>query len=390
MSGDDIDRRESHAVQPEVGRDRSLEEALGAPVARTIFEAAGTAMFILDEERSVVAANALARKTAHLRPDTPVAGRRLGDILGCTHTSNAASLCGTEASCKVCGGRHAISESRDHGRVVEEECLLTHSRDGVIDSAEIHVIATPLEVGGRRYTLVSMRDISDEKRRRTLERVFVHDLNNTVASLSAWVDLLDDPEPGIRADAVRRVQRLTGKVLDEMRSHALISRVESAEFVPTWQARTPAEVMEFAAAEIALPGEDGRAALEIAEPIPREPFDTDLALLGRVIVNMLRNAVEASPGAPVRLACARKGDRYRFSVSNPDAIPEDVAVQIFRRSFSTKAPYGRGLGTYSMKLFGERTLGGSVGFTTSADAGTTFFIDHPISRPDTGDRRSGR
>jgi len=389
VNGGDTERREPRAAAPAPARDRSLEEALGAPVARTIFEAAGTAMFILDEDRGVVAANALARKTAHLKPDTQVAGRRLGDILGCTHTANPASLCGTEAPCQVCGGRHAISESRDRGRVVEEECLLTHSRDGVVDSAEIHVIATPLELGGRRYTLVSMRDISDEKRRRTLERVFIHDLNNTVASLSAWVDLLDDPDPGIRIDAVRRVQRLTGKVLDEMRAHALLSRVESAEFAPTWQARTPAEVMDAAAAEIAPPGEDGSTPFEIAEPIPTEPFDTDLALLGRVLVNMLRNAVDASPGGPVRLACSREGDRYRFSVSNPGVIPNDVAAQIFRRSFSTKARYGRGLGTYSMKLFGERILGGAVGFTTSAEAGTTFYIEHPISRP-TGERRSGR
>jgi signal transduction histidine kinase len=384
----DTARPETNADPPELGRDRALEKALEGSVVRTIFEAAGTAMFIIDEDRRVVATNGLARAAARISPDTPVAGRRLGDILRCTHTKDAASLCGTEAPCKVCGGRHAISESREHGRVAEEECLLTHSRDGVIDSAEIHVIATPLELGGRSYTLVSMRDISDEKRRRTLERVFVHDLSNTVASLSAWVDLLDDPEPGIRADAASRVQRLTGKILDEMRSHSLISRVESAEFVPTWQARTPAEVMEQAAAAVAPPSEEGDAALEIAEPVPREPFDTDAALLGRVLVNMLRNAVEASPGGPIRLACARAGDRYRFSVSNPGAIPEDVAARIFRRSFSTKAPCGRGLGTYSMKLFGERILGGSVGFTTSADE-TTFFIDHPITKPG-GDGRSGR
>jgi hypothetical protein len=177
--------------------------------------------------------------------------------------------------------------------------------------------------------------------------------------------------------------------MDEMRSHTLITRVESAEFVPTWQARTPAEVMESAATEIAPPGEDGRAAIEIGEPIPQDPFDTDLALLGRVLVNMLRNAIEAAPGGPIRLSCARVGDRYRFSVHNPGVIPDDVAARIFRRSFSTKATRGRGLGTYSMKLFGERVLGGEVGFTTSADEGTTFFIDHPIRRP-AGDPRSGR
>jgi signal transduction histidine kinase len=371
-------------------RGPTLDEALAAPLAGTIFESAGTAMYIIDEDSLVVAANGLARKTAHLAPGASVAGRRLGDALGCSHTPDPASLCGAEAPCKVCGGRNAISGSRESGLVAEEECLLTSSRDGVVSSAEIHVIATPLALGDRRYTLVSMRDISDEKRRRTLERVFVHDLNNTVASLSAWVDLLDDPDPGIRTDAALRVQRLTRKVTDEMRAHTLLTRVESAEFTPGWQARTPAEVMESAAAEALPPGEEGVAALEIAEPIPEGPFDTDPALLGRVLVNMLRNALEASPGGPIRLACARTGERYRFSVNNPGAIPEDVAARIFRRSFSTKAAHGRGLGTYSMKLFGERVLGGEVGFKTSAGEGTTFFIEHPIHRPEERRKGSGR
>jgi len=364
------------------GRDAELEEALSGRVAGAIFEAAGTAMYVIDEDRRVVAANALGRAAARIPTGEPLKGRRMGELLGCAYTSDAASMCGSEAVCKLCGCYHAVSESRERGRPTEGDCLLTRKLEGTIDAAELHVVATPLELAGRRYTLISMRDISDEKRRRTLERVFVHDLNNAVASLSAWVDLLDDPDSGIRGEAVRRVQRLMGKVLDEMRSHSLLSRVEAAEFTPTWQARTPAEVIEQAAAAIAPPGEEGGAAIEIAEPIPKEPFETDFALLGRVLVNMLRNAVEASPGGPIRLFCERRGDRYRFGVSNPGRIPEDVAARIYPRSFSTKAARGRGLGTYSMKLFGERILGGTVGFETSADAGTTFYIDHPISRPD--------
>jgi signal transduction histidine kinase len=367
---------------PKRNRDDALEEALAAPFSRTLFEAAGTAMYIVDEERRVVAANRLARKAARLTQDARVTGRRLGDLLGCSHTPDAASLCGVGAPCQVCGGRHAIAEALAHGRVAEDECLLTRRQDGILDSAEIHVVATPLDLIGRRYTLVSMQDISDEKRRRTLERVFLHDLNNVVASLSAWVDLLGDPDPGIGADAVGRVRRLTGKLRDEMHSHALLSRVEAGELVPTWQPRTPREVLEQAAAAVSPPGEERGATVALVDPVPQEPFDTDPALLDRVLVNMLRNAVEAAPDATIRLGCERLGDAYRLSVHNPGAIPDEVAARIFRRSFSTKAARGRGLGTYSMKLFGERVLGGSVGFTTSADAGTTFYIDHPLRRPD--------
>jgi sensor histidine kinase regulating citrate/malate metabolism len=36
---------------------------------------------------------------------------------------------------------------------------------------------------------------------------------------------------------------------------------------------------------------------------------------------------------------------------------------------------GRGIGTYSMKLFGEKYLKGKVWFTSSAENGTSFFFE---------------
>ena len=42
------------------------------------------------------------------------------------------------------------------------------------------------------------------------------------------------------------------------------------------------------------------------------------------------------------------------------------------RSFSTKGTQ-RGLGTYSMKILGEKHLGGVVDFETSVNKGTTVY-----------------
>jgi signal transduction histidine kinase len=175
------------------------------------------------------------------------------------------------------------------------------------------------------------------------------------------------------------VRRLTRKVVEEMRSHSLLTLVEATGFVPTWKSCTPGDVMEQLTAAIA-PGEEGDAPIEIERPVPKKPFVTDVALLVRVLVNMVRNALEAAPQGPIRIECRRVGETYRFSVNNPGVIPDDVAAWIFTRSFSTKAAQGRGLGTYSMKLFGERVLGGRVGFTSDAGSGTTFFIEHPVAR----------
>jgi len=62
-------------------------------------------------------------------------------------------------------------------------------------------------------------------------------------------------------------------------------------------------------------------------------------------------------------------------------MPKEIQLQLFKRSFSTKG-IGRGIGTYSMKLFGEKYLKGRVGFESTEENGTTFFIEIPQVHPE--------
>ena len=96
---------------------------------------------------------------------------------------------------------------------------------------------------------------------------------------------------------------------------------------------------------------------------------------------MVKNALEATPeGGVVKAWVEQRPEGCELRVWNAGAIARDTAIQIFKRSFTTKAGRGRGLGTFSMKLFGERYLGGVVGFTSTEDKGTTFFIRLPSHR----------
>ena len=102
---------------------------------------------------------------------------------------------------------------------------------------------------------------------------------------------------------------------------------------------------------------------------------TDRVLLGRVLDNMLRNALEATlPGGTIRAGCHAAGDDVEFRVWNPGEMPRDAQLQVFQRSFSTKGN-GRGLGTYSMKLLTGRYLGGTVSFHSSAAEGSPTPTD---------------
>lgn len=108
-------------------------------------------------------------------------------------------------------------------------------------------------------------------------------------------------------------------------------------------------------------------------------FSTDSTLLKRVLTNMIKNALEASPqNEQVTVNTYLNQDKLVFSVHNNTFIPHTVQLQLFQRSFSTKGK-GRGIGTYSMKLFGERYLKGKVWFTSTENEGTYFYIEIPIN-----------
>ncbi len=120
---------------------------------------------------------------------------------------------------------------------------------------------------------------------------------------------------------------------------------------------------------------------------PHEKIVIDSSLLIRVLTNMIKNALEeVETGESIRVWFEHMENTPVFHVWNPGVIPERDAIQIFQRSFSTKCERGRGLGTYSMKLFGERYLGGEVSFESTEETGTVFSIRLPADGPTRKDK----
>jgi sensor histidine kinase regulating citrate/malate metabolism len=92
-----------------------------------------------------------------------------------------------------------------------------------------------------------------------------------------------------------------------------------------------------------------------------------------------REAIESEEGQKVSLGFRNFG-AAEFRVHNDAVMPEMIRLQVFRRSFSTKSPLGRGIGTYSAKLVTERYLGGSLSFSSSEEQGTTFAVTLPAQK----------
>jgi signal transduction histidine kinase len=239
------------------------------------------------------------------------------------------------------------------------------------------VTGTPLEINGETYSLVALADISHEKRRRALERIFFHDVINSAGGLEGRILLLDKRAPDALREHVRLLRAGVHHVLEEILAQRDLIAAECNELAVDLQPVQSREVLEKVvhlydnhpvARQRGLRIDSGSASIDMV---------TDPRLLTRILGNLIKNALEASrPGDVVTVGCVEAANDVRFRVHNPTHMPPNVQLQVFNRSFSTKGS-GRGLGTYSVRLLTERYLEGKASFTTNAESGTTFLVTLP-------------
>jgi len=328
---------------------------------------------VLNDKRQIIYAN----QSVHDLVDADelegqVYGRRVGEVLGCAHASQTAGGCGTTLFCSTCGAVKAILIGLK-GKAATEECRII-LRSG--DAADLRVWTTPYSEHGRQYVMYAIEDISHEKRRKSLEYVFFHDILNTAGILLSAIELLQNRL--VTLDSVEQVMAIASqRLIDEIRSQQILARAEDGELVVTVEMINPLQIL----ADVAEMSRRYTFARGISIVVEGEAQSasilSDRTLLTRVLANMVKNALEASvEGETITLSYHPTPDGVTFSVHSQQYIPPSVQLQVFQRSFSTKGE-GRGLGTYSIKLLGERYLKGRVWFETDVDAGTTFVMSCP-------------
>lgn len=331
-------------------------------------------MMILNKERQVVYANERLQDFLNTSEEHSVLGMRFGEILDCIHSSENCFGCGTTEFCSECGGIKAILKSREEKVGVQAECRITTASG---EALELNVWASPYDYGNAEYTIFTILDIHNEKRRQLLEQTFFHDLSNMLTSISGHSRLLEDSfDPSESQQSIHAIRTASKELAEEIWCHRKLLQAENGELEIDLKAginslRLLGEIAELFTGN----------SIVIDEYTENFELHTDRTLLFRVLFNMVKNATEAVfEDEVVTIRCIKEHDRAVISVHNPGCMSRSAQLQVFQRSFSTKGK-GRGIGTYSMRLFGEKYLKGQVGFTTSEHNGTTFHIVLPLNYP---------
>ena len=133
------------------------------PVARTLGHASVNYLFVLNSRRQIVMASENVLELIPTRTMDQIVGLRPGEALGCIHASECEGGCGTSRFCSQCGSVHVILSGLKGCRAMEE-CHLTRFSDGKEESLHLQVLATPLVHNNERYTLLTVANLSNEKR----------------------------------------------------------------------------------------------------------------------------------------------------------------------------------------------------------------------------------
>jgi len=307
-----------------------------------------------------------------------ILGLRPGEAIRCENACVDEAGCGCAEACSTCG---AVISLRTcfQGQANTSECSITRKGEEGMEALDLRVFSRPLQYGEETYALVHISDISAEKRRQNLEKIFFHDILNVVGSIRGFTELLLDYNLDNPREILVQLHDASQQMVEEVEAQRLLSRAEHGDIDPRREPLESQQVLERVVT--LLKGHEvARGRVLRIEPMScREIFISDHTLLVRALVNLAKNALEAIPaGEEVRLSCALQGDRVAFHVHNRGVIPPEVQLQIFHRSFSTKGG-GRGIGTYSVRLLVERYLEGEVTFVSSASSDTCFTVTLPSS-----------
>ncbi|MGH7538519.1 MAG: sensor histidine kinase [Gemmatimonadales bacterium] len=121
--------------------------------------------------------------------------------------------------------------------------------------------------------------------------------------------------------------------------------------------------------------------VELATALETMHLSGDPNLLYELLINLVRNAAEASSGrrAPITVRLDQEGETMRLSVTDRGVgIPAYLVDRVFEPGFTTKAPGEGGAGLTVVRKVAQEVFGGTVAVKSTEGVGTTFTVSLPI------------
>ena len=234
------------------------------------------------------------------------------------------------------------------------------------------------------FNAMSARLDQDEELRRRLMSDVAHELRTPVATISAYVDALEDGVQQLTPQTAEVLRAQAARLTRLATDLAAVTQAESGE-LRLDRRPVPAAVLVEAALSAAAPRADGAGVLLLAAADAAAPPGlVDPERLGQVLGNLLDNAIRHTPpGGTVTVSAAADGAGLRLAVADTgEGIAAEHLPHVFERFYRADTARDREHGGSGIGLAIARALveahGGAIRAESAGPSrGSRFVIDLP-------------
>jgi len=228
---------------------------------------------------------------------------------------------------------------------------------------------------------------NDRQRREMIANVS-HDLRTPLTTMHGYLETLllrmdrmnTEEQTAYLNVAIRHSQRLR-QLVDELFE---LARLESCETVATLEPFPLGDLMQDVAQKFRLRAQQNRIHLEFVNDPSAAWVNGDIAMIQRVLENLLENALNHTPpGGSIRLGFATEGNQVIVTVqdSGRGMHPEELQ-HVFERFYRVEKSRTAGNGGAGLGLsIAKRIIdlhGGSISVQSAVNRGTTFTFPIPL------------
>ncbi|EGB15435.1 multi-sensor signal transduction histidine kinase [Pseudodesulfovibrio mercurii] len=220
-----------------------------------------------------------------------------------------------------------------------------------------------------------------EKLKEDVERIVRHDLKSPLMGIIGLPRLMQEDEnlTDRQKEMLVVVEEAGMQMMDLINQSLTLYKLESGTY--EHQPR-PVDWLAIIMRAVRDTTMHREPACPVEATMDGKPVDRDMhmviqgdnTLLYGMTANLLKNAVEASGGRPVRVAVTG-GDPCVLEIRNSLPVPEEVRHCFFDKYSTSGKHNGTGLGTYSARLAAE-AHGGNIAMDTSSE-GTVVRVTLP-------------
>jgi len=201
---------------------------------------------------------------------------------------------------------------------------------------------------------------SDQLRRELVSNIS-HDLRTPLASMQGYLETLllmsDEIEPAKKQQYLKIAHRHSQHMSDMIAQLFELSKLDTGRVEPKFEVFSITELLFDIKQDYELAAQKKGVAIEIALPSSNAMVNADIALIQRVLQNLMDNALRHTPkNGEIHVNISFEGKQVRVNIQDTgDGIEQDELPFVFERYYqaksgkSTKNAIGAGLGLSIVK-----------------------------------------